>query len=133
LRTLPSIAASDPVERGQLVFRKFIWLFLVLPAGVILVAFALANRHSVQLNLDPLSSDDPFLTLDAPFFLFLLAAFLAGLLIGGIVTWFGQSKWRKEAKARARETTALRSETDQLNEQLRAAHTPRLGSAEAAE
>ena len=76
---------------------------------------------------------DPYLAFDAPFFVFLLATFLFGLVVGGAVTWFGQGKWRKEAKARTRETKALQAETEQLNEQLRAAHTPRLGTSEAAE
>lgn len=114
-------------------FRKFVWLFVVLPAGVILVAFALANRHDVRFNLDPLSADDPYFAFDAPFFLFIFAAFFAGLIIGGIVTWFGQGKWRKEAKAKSRESATLRAETEQLNEQLRAVQTPRIGSPEAAE
>ena len=114
-------------------FRKFVWLFLVLPAGVILVAFALANRHDVRFNLDPLSADDPYFAFDAPLFLFVFGAFLAGLIVGGILTWFGQGKWRKEAKARTRESATLRAETEQLNEQLRAAQTPRIGSSEAAE
>ncbi len=113
-------------------FRKFVWLFVVLPAGVILVAFALANRHDVRFNFNPLTSDGPD-GIMAPFFLFILGSFLAGLIIGGIVTWFGQGKWRKEAKAKTRESASLRAETEQLNEQLRTAQTPRIGTSEAAE
>ena len=59
--------------RSGVVFKKFIWLFVIFPAGVVLVAFALANRHAVRLNLDPFSSGDSLLAFDAPFFLFLLA------------------------------------------------------------
>jgi uncharacterized integral membrane protein len=115
------------------VFRKFVWLFVIFPAGIVLVAFALANRHLVRLNLDPISSEDPFLALDAPFFVFLLAALIIGLFLGGFVTWLGQSKWRKEARNRAQETRILRAETEQLGTQLRAMRTPRLDKAEAAE
>ncbi len=113
-------------------FRKFVWLFVVLPAGVILVAFAAANRHDVRFNFNPLTTDGPD-EFQAPLFLFILGAFFAGLIIGGIVTWFGQGKWRKEAKVKSRESASLRAETEQLNEQLRAAQTPRIESSEAAE
>lgn len=109
------------------------WFFVILPAGIVLVAFALANRHIVRLNLDPFSSDDPFLAFDAPFFLFLLAALIAGLMLGGFVTWLGQGKWRKEARSRAAESSALKAETEQLNAQLRAVSEPRLETARAAE
>lgn len=116
------------------VFRKFVWLFVVFPVGVLFVAFALANRHAVRLNLDPFSSEHPFLALDAPLFLFLLAALMAGLLLGGLVTWFGQGKWRREARHRALECRALRGEREQLNTQLRAAVSePGRERAEAAE
>lgn len=113
--------------------RKFVWLFLVLPAGVILVAFALANRHAVRLNLDPFSADDPFLALDAPFFLFLLAAVMLGLLLGGFVTWLGQGKWRSQARDSKQEVIALRAQTEQLDNQLRASREPRLDRFRAAE
>jgi len=115
------------------VFRKFVWLFVILPAGVVFVAFALANRHTVQLNLDPFAAQDPFLAIHAPFFLFLLAALISGLLLGGLVTWLGQGKWRKSARQRALEAAELRRQKDQLNEQLHAANRPRLGEREAAE
>ena len=114
-------------------FRKFFWLFVILPAGVMFVAFALANRHTVQLNLDPFATRDPLLAIDAPFFLFLLAALITGLLLGGLATWLGQGKWRKSARQRAHEAVELRRQTDQLNEQLRASNRLRLGEREAAE
>ena len=114
-------------------FRKFVWLFVILPAGAVFVAFSLANRHMVTLNLDPFTTQDPFLAIHSPFYRFLLAALLFGLLLGGLVTWIGQGKWRKTARRRATEVTGLRRETDLLNEQLLAATRPRIGEREAAE
>jgi hypothetical protein len=119
--------------RGGSVFRKFFWLFVILPAGVVCVAFSLANRHMVTLNLDPFATQDLLLTFNAPFYRFLLAALLFGVLLGGLVTWLGQGKWRKTARRRATEIAGLRRQTDQLNEQLRIAARPRIGEREAAE
>jgi len=115
------------------VFRKFVWLFLVLPAGAVFVTFAVANRHTVQLNLDPFAPENPFLAIDAPLFVFLIAALGAGVLLGGAATWLGQGKWRKMARRNAREAAALRQESERLNAQLLAANRPRLENREAAE
>lgn len=113
--------------------RKLLWLFVVFPAGVVLVTFALANRHDVRLSLDPFSSSDPFLFLEAPFFLFLLGALLLGLLLGGFVTWLGQGKWRKAARQNTREADTLRAQNRLLDERLATATAREYDRAEAAE
>jgi uncharacterized integral membrane protein len=113
--------------------RKFLWLFLILPAGVILITFAVANRHPVRMNLDPFTPDSPYLAFEAPLFIYLFAALCAGLLMGGCATWFSQRKWRRRARDRSSEAARLRRETDQLTEQLRSASRPKLESASAAE
>lgn len=113
--------------------RKFVWLFVVLPAGVVLVAFALANRHAVRLNLDPFSADDPILAFDAPFFLYLFSALMLGLLLGGFATWLGQGKWRRQARERGREAARLRMEAGQLDARARELAAEQAGRAEAAE
>lgn len=113
--------------------RKLIWLFVVLPVGAVLVAFALANRQDVRLSLDPFSSSDPFLFLQAPFFLFLLGALLVGLLLGGFLTWLGQGKWRKVARANTREADTLRAQNRLLDEHLAAANAREHDRVEAAE
>lgn len=113
--------------------KRFVWLFVVFPAGILLVTFALANRHPVRLNLDPFSANDPFLAVDAPFFLFLFGALLAGLLLGGCVTWFGQRRWRKAAREGVREVDTLRAKNRQLDKQLNVAAEQQIERAEAAE
>ena len=106
--------------------RKVIWFFVVIPVGMALVALALANRHSVQLVLDPLAPETPVLSLEAPFFLFLFASFGAGLLLGGAATWLRQGRWRKTARRRSEEATELRREADRLNRQLELTSQPQL-------
>ncbi|GLQ56020.1 LapA family protein [Devosia nitrariae] len=91
------------------------WLVLV-PLSVVLIAFALANRQLIALNLNPLSSAGP---LDdgrgVPMFLVLYAMLLIGILLGGAATWFAQGvhrqrerHWRREAQQLGRELDKLR-------------------------
>lgn len=113
--------------------RKLLFFIVVIPVGLILTALALANRHSVKLVLDPLSPGDPILWVEAPFFLFLFGAVIAGLALGGFLTWLKQGKWRKAARRRAREAEELRRESERLNHQLEIASQPRLPGAAGAE
>ncbi len=114
-------------------FKKFLWLFLILPAGLVLVIFAVANRHPVRLNLDPTAPDSPYLAFEAPLFFYLFAALCLGLMLGGCATWFTQHKWRKLARERSRDAAMARREADQLRLQLRNAAQPKLERASAAE
>jgi len=106
--------------------RKFLFFIVAIPVGIILTALALANRHSVRLVLDPLSPDDPILWVEAPFFLFLFGGVIAGLALGGFLTWLKQGKWRKTARRRTREAEELRRESERLNHQLEIASRPQL-------
>ena len=98
--------------------RKFVLAFVVVPLGVALVALAVVNRKPVELVLDPFGGHEPGLSLEAPFFLFLLGAFALGLMVGGIATWLGQGKWRRHAREEAREARELRRQTDRLEREL---------------
>ncbi|MGV1015022.1 MAG: lipopolysaccharide assembly protein LapA domain-containing protein [Methyloceanibacter sp.] len=110
-------------------WRKLAIVLIVVPLGVVLVALAVINRKPVELVLDPFGGPDPSLTLEAPFFLFLLGAFALGLIVGGIATWFKQGKWRKTARTRRREADEWHTRADKLEqelEELDPAHHPRL-------
>lgn len=61
-------------------------LFITLPVALVLVLLAIANRQSVTLSFDPLSSE-PVFALQMPLFLALFASLLVGLLVGGLVAW----------------------------------------------
>lgn len=78
--------------------KKLIWLIVGIPIAVVLIAMSVANRQEVTLRLDPFNSVDPALAITMPFFVFLFAAALTGMLIGGFFAWLSQSKFRRLAK-----------------------------------
>jgi membrane-anchored protein YejM (alkaline phosphatase superfamily) len=87
--------------------RKIVgWLVLV-PLCVVLVAFALANRHLVAVNINPFAppAEASMAGYGVPLFVVLYLVLLIGVLLGGTATWFAQGGhrraeklWRKEAR-----------------------------------
>jgi hypothetical protein len=100
--------------------RKLIFGLLVIPLGVLLTALAVVNRKPTTLVLDPLGGADPRLAVDVPLFLLMLGALALGLLIGGLSTWLGQSKWRRMARQRGQESAHWRRQADRLEKELEA-------------
>jgi len=66
----------------------------------------------------PSAAPSPAFFFEAPLFLFLLGAFAFGLVVGGIATWLGQGKWRRTARAEAREARQWRRQADRLEKEL---------------
>jgi uncharacterized integral membrane protein len=99
-------------------WHKLVFVLIVVPLGVLLVALAVVNRKPVELILDPFGGTEPGATLQAPFFLFLLGAFALGLIVGGIATWFRQGKWRKTARVQRREADEWHTRADRLEKEL---------------
>lgn len=99
-------------------WRKLILGLIVVPFGVVLVALAVVNRKPATLILDPFGGADSGISLEAPLFLFLFGAFALGLVIGGASTWLGQGKWRRTARAEAREAREWRRQADRLEKEL---------------
>lgn len=95
-------------------FKKFLNSLILIPVIFIVVALAVANRHVVRLVLDPLSPENPMAALEAPFFIYMFAALLVGVLLGGTATWFTQRKWRKAARQRSMEAHEWRREAERL-------------------
>jgi uncharacterized integral membrane protein len=97
------------------VLRRFIWLAVALPFAVLLVTLAVANRHSVQLVLDPFRPGNPVISLMLPFYAYLLGALLVGVAIGGAATWLTQARWRRSARRRTAEAQRWHAEADRLS------------------
>lgn len=99
-------------------WRKLVLGIIVVPLGVVLVALAVVNRKPATLILDPFGGSESGFSLEAPLFLFLFGAFALGLIIGGAATWLGQGKWRRTARAEARQAREWRRQADRLEKEL---------------
>lgn len=99
-------------------WRKLILVLVIVPLGAVLIALAVVNRESTDLILDPFGGSEPSLSIEAPFFLFLLGAFALGLVVGGIASWLNQGKWRRTAREEAREARDWRRQADRLEREL---------------
>lgn len=97
-------------------------IFIILPIALVLLLFAIANRHMVTVSFDPFPGTDisgPAIT--APLFVALTLAGFAGLLVGGLVVWLGQGRWRRETRRARADATGARADADRLRADLLAA------------
>jgi uncharacterized integral membrane protein len=78
--------------------RKIFNGLVLLPLAIVVVIFAVANRHMVKVSLDPFNGADPALSLSMPLFVLILLSAIAGVAAGGSATWFRQRRWRRAAR-----------------------------------
>lgn len=83
-------------------------------AMLVLLTLAVSNRHAVRLVLDPFTPDNPALALSLPFYVYLIAMLILGILAGGWATWLSQGKWRRLARTRTQEALRWRGEAERL-------------------
>jgi uncharacterized integral membrane protein len=101
--------------------RKFLTALVVIPLGLILMVFAVANRHFVTISFDPFVSNDPSFSATLPLFLLLIVVAALGVLVGGCAVWFGQRHWRRAARRHDADARAARGELADLRAQAAAA------------
>jgi len=100
---------------------RFFRRLILLAFAVVLIALIVANRHTATMALDPFSQGTPAAVVQAPMYVFLFGALLAGFLLGGIAAWMSQSKWRDLARRRTKETYRLRKDRERLAHDLQTA------------
>lgn len=98
--------------------RKFLTALIVIPLGLILVTFAVANRHFVTVSFDPFMAADPALSVTLPLFLLLILVAALGVLVGGCAVWFGQRHWRRAARRHEADARTARVELADLKAQV---------------
>jgi uncharacterized integral membrane protein len=100
------------------VFRRIVSTLIVVPLAVVIIAFAVANRHSVTVSFDPFSSTSPAYSATLPLFVLIFVLLILGVLIGGIAAWFGQSKWRRTARKLEADVRGLHQELDAIRQRF---------------
>ncbi len=88
--------------------RKIVAAIVLVPLAVIIIAFAVANRHSVTVSFDPFNADKPAGSVTLPLFVLVIAVLIIGVVVGGVASWLRQGKWRDSARRFERELAQLR-------------------------
>ena len=97
---------------------KFFKLLILVPVAIIILAFAIANRHVVSVSFDPFSDPEASSALiAAPLFILLFLALIIGVIVGGIATWFTQGTNRRRARDARDEAERWREEVRRMREQ----------------
>ena len=81
---------------------RFLAHIVTLAIAVIVIWFAIANRHQVDLTFDPLP-----LSFSLPFYLPVFAGVLLGLVAGGVISWRTGRTRRARLRAAERERDEL--------------------------
>ena len=100
--------------------KRLIFVVVVLPIALVLLALAVANRQVVSLNYNPFVPDLPGWQIAAPMFVFLFLVFAAGMIVGSMATWFKQSRYRRRARAKETEAEEWRYKADRERERAQA-------------
>ena len=94
--------------------RKFLTGLVLIPVGLILIVFAVANRHLVTVSLDPFSASDPSVGFTLPLFVVIILVAILGVVAGGAATWFRQRRWRRAARQHEADARRARAENTDL-------------------
>ena len=92
--------------------KKIINIAVLAPIGIVLIVLSVANRQPVRLALNPFRPEDTVLSMTAPFFVYLFLALILGIVLGAIVAWISQHKYRKQARSEAGEAVKWQTEAD---------------------
>jgi hypothetical protein len=65
---------------------------ILLPIFLAVVLLALANDHSVTVNLNPFDKTDPALKVELALYQFAFLIFVLGVLFGGLIAWASQRR-----------------------------------------
>lgn len=94
--------------------RKIVAVLVLVPLGVLIVAFAVANRQTTVISFDPFSAADPAYAARMPLFVLIFALVILGVIVGGIATWLRQASWRRTARALDADIRILHQELEAL-------------------
>ncbi|QUS37693.1 LapA family protein [Tardiphaga alba] len=98
--------------------RKFLTALVVIPLAILLVVFAVANRHLVTVSFDPFNSSDPSIGATLPLFVVLIVVAILGVFAGGIATWIRQRHWRRAARQHEADARRAKSELADLRAEV---------------
>src|SRR4051794_11692480 len=104
--------------------RKLFAILILIPLGIVIIMFAVANRETITVSFDPFDTVNPAFALKTPLYALIFVLVGLGVLVGGMASWLKQHKWRSRARRAEAEARDLRSRLD-ATEPRRAIASPR--------
>ena len=104
--------------------RTLFRLVVVLPVAIVLLMFAVANRHWVTVSFDPFPGNDiagP--SVDLPLFFVMFISGIFGVLAGGMLVWWRQGRYRRQLRDAKSEAAEARGQANDLRDRLAALDT----------
>jgi hypothetical protein len=105
--------------------RNTVMALILVPLAIVLITFAVANRQTVVVSLDPFDQAHPALAVALPLFVLVLVLLIGGVIVGGVAAWLKQGKWRRAARLAEAEARQLRAEVDRLKQRTAPTELPR--------
>ncbi len=94
--------------------KRTLTYIVLFPLAIALIALGVVNTQVVELVLDPFRPEAPAISISLPFYAYLFAAIVIGILIGSWSTWRSQAHWRREARRRTVDAQRWQAEADRL-------------------
>jgi len=89
--------------------RKIVTALILIPLAIVIIAFAVANRHDVTVSFDPFSANEPAAVVTLPLFALVILLLIIGVVIGGVAAWLGRGGGRRAVRRLEREARELRT------------------------
>jgi uncharacterized membrane protein YciS (DUF1049 family) len=100
-----------PRTTGRVV-RKIAAAIVLVPLGIVVIAFAVANRQDVTVSFDPFNPAQPAFAWTMWLFVPIFIALIAGVVIGGLVSAMRHGRLRRSIRRLERDIDRLHAEID---------------------
>ena len=104
--------------------RSIVTAVILIPLAVIIIGFAVANRHAVTISFDPFDASHPAFSVTLPLFVIFFGLVILGVRIGGMAAWMRQSRWRSAARRAEARNRALDAELATLRRRVEGEERP---------
>ena len=98
--------------------RKLVFWLILVPLAILILMFAVANREIVTVSFDPFNATTPAASVSVPVFVLIFVLVILGIIFGGVAAWLKQSGYRRVARQRNTDVTALHREIETLKARL---------------
>ena len=96
--------------------RKFLTAVVLIPLGLLLLVFAVANRHWITVSFNPFDTNDPSLGITLPLFAVIILSLMVGVLVGGLASWsICSASWSRDRRSVVREASSRESAAASIN------------------